>query len=362
MPREAYFLLVDKCNARCSFCQRDFFRAHSEKEISLNKFITIARNIRLEHMNTVVLTGGEPLLNKDFLGIVSFINQLYPRVSIVICTNGIALTKDLTEEILCRNVYSLNISINAATSGTYKRIMQVDCFEKVIENIKYYQELCLKLKKQSRLNLSFVASKKNMQDLLEFIKLAKSLNVKELSSTYCRFFPMTTRLTLAIKKDNLFEDSDSLYFHQELSDRCFKEADILAKHLNINFTHEYLFSEPVAMLNSVSKCQFPFSSILIGLDGEVFPCCGGEAMFNEKVNRGLYDFGNAFKQPIENFWCGKYYQALRYSTLHPDNPAVPECGACSYILKWKGNIKKAHLMQWDELSDKLIDFKLMDGK
>lgn len=356
-PREVYFLLVDKCNARCSMCQDDYF-SHSGKAITLDKFKTIAENIHLENMKAVILAGGEPLLNKELFEIISFINHRYPNIAIVISTNGIALTKKVAEEILERNVHSLNISINAGRRETYRKITHVDCFEKVIENLRYYQQLCLKQGKTSNLNLSFVVNRKNIEDLLEFIRLAKSLGVKDISSTYCRFFPMATRLKLAVKKNNLLENNDSLYFHQQISDKYFKEADALAKRLNINFTHEPLFSETV----SRQKCQFPFKGILIGFDGKVFPCCGGEVIFKEKVNSGAYDFGNALKQPIESFWCNKYYQALRYSVLHPDKPAVPECGVCTNILKWKGNIKKAHIMEWDGLSDKLMDFGLIEYK
>lgn len=357
-PREVFFLLADKCNARCPMCHEDYFHSHSGKAITLDKFKTIAANIHLEKMKSVILAGGEPLLNKDLLEIISFINHHYPRISIVISTNGIALTRRTAEEILRRNVHLLSVSLNAGTKEIYRKVMQVDCFKKVVENLKYYQELCSKLKKTSRLNLSFVASKKNIEDLPEFVRLAKSLGVKDISSTYCRFYPLDIRLSLATDRHNLLEDNDSLYFHQDMSDTYFKEADALAKQLDLNFTREPLFSETFIR----QTCPYPFMSILIGFDGEVFPCCGGEAVFKDKVSNKMYDFGNALKQPIEDFWYNEYYQALRYSVLNPDNPAIPECAACSYILKSQGHIKKAHLMEWGDLKEKSVDFGFTQPK
>ncbi|MDO8568158.1 MAG: radical SAM protein [Dehalococcoidales bacterium] len=357
LPRDAYFLLVDKCNARCAMCQDDYFR-HTGNAITLDKFKIIAANLRLQDMKSAVLAGGDPLLNRDLLEIISFINGLNPNINVVICTNAIALTPNTSEGLLQRNVYSLSVSVNAATGATYQKVAQVDCFDRVIANVKHYLELLHKLGKPLRMNLSFVATRKNIEELPEFIKLAASLGIKDVSSTYCRFFPIERRLSLAANEDNLLQDSDSLYFHQALSDKYFKEADDLARQLGINFTREPLFSEMAPKHN----CQFPFNGIMVGFDGEVFPCCGGEVIFKDKVTSGVYDFSNVLKQPIEAFWWGESYQALRHSALHPDNPAVPECGACSAILSWKGNIEAAHIMAWDDLKGKSIDFGLSGSR
>jgi len=354
LPRDAYFLFIDKCNARCSMCEDDFFN-HSGRAITLDKFKIIARNIHLENMKTTVLSGGEPLLNKDLLAIISFINRHYPRIEVVICTNAIALTQRIAEELLQRNVHSLNISVNAGTRETYKLLTQVDCFDRVIENIRKFQELRIETGKQPKLNLSFVASRKNIGELSVLIRLAASIGAKSVSSTYCRFFPIAQRLSLAINKDNLLEDNDSLYFHQEMSDRYFKEAAGLAKQLGIDFAHEPLFSENTSRV----KCQYPFTAILIGFDGEVYPCCGGDSIFKEKISSGMYDFGNALKQPIEDFWYYDSHKALRYSALNLEKPAVPECGVCLDIMKWKGHTQKAHVMEWDELKHQSIDFDLI---
>ncbi len=108
-PRDAYFLLIDKCNARCSMCQENYFGSNSGKAITLDKLKTMAANIHLENMGAAILAGGEPLLNRDLFEIVSFINQRYPRISVIISTNGIALTGKTSEEILRRKVHALNV-------------------------------------------------------------------------------------------------------------------------------------------------------------------------------------------------------------------------------------------------------------
>ena len=359
-PSAAFFLLNNRCNARCVMCSvEDYFNDKPAKKITLDKFKTIARNLHLEKFEAAILSGaGDPLLNEDILDIISFINQYYPRVDVNITTNAIALTPKKAKELIKIGVNSLNISVNAGTRETYKRVTQVDCFERVVKNIKYYKELCSRANKQPIIWLSFVAHRKNIEDLIKFVELGNSLGIKLLTTDYCRFYPKSQRLKLAASEENYLDDSDSLFFHQELSDRYFQEAEKLSHHLGIKFIREPLFSEKFQS----KKCGFPFSTILVGIDGEVFPCCNGEVIFKEKVTRGDCNFGNLLEHDIKDFWNGKYYKAIRYSALNPEHPVVPECSVCPQALMWNGHIQKAHIMEWDGLGDKSLDFGLIEGQ
>lgn len=358
-PSEAFFLLNNRCNARCAMCMvGDYLNEGLAKKITLDKFKVISENIHLEKLRAVILSGGEPLLNEDVLSIISFINQYYPHVMVNITTNAIALTPKKAKELVKMDVNLLSISVNAGTEETYRRVMQVDCFERVVENINYYQELSLKAKKQPSIWLSFVAHRKNIEDLIKFVELGNTLGIKLLTTSYSRFYPKSQRLRLAASEENFLDDSDSLFFHQDLSDRYFQEAEKLCHCLGIEFKREPLFSERLPR----RKCKFPFSSILVGIDGKVYPCCGGEVIFMEKVSRGDYDFGNLLEQQFEDFWNDDYYRAVRYSALNPENPAVPECSVCPQALAWNGHIQKSHILEWDGLTDKPIDFGLIESK
>jgi MoaA/NifB/PqqE/SkfB family radical SAM enzyme len=358
-PSEAFFLMNNRCNARCTMCMvADYLNDKLTKEITLDKFKIIAQNLHLEKLKAVILSGGEPLLSRDVLDIISFINQCYPHVMVNITTNAIALAPEKAKQLVKMDVNLLSISVNAGTKETYKRVMQVDCFERVIENIKHYQALCLKAKKQPSIWLSFVAHRKNIEDLINFVELGNSLGLKLLTTTYCRFYPTSQRLKLAVNEENFLDDTDSLFFHQELSDRYFREAEGLSHRLGIEFRREPLFSEDFPR----GKCKFPFSSILVGIDGEVFPCCGGEVIFKEKVSRGDYHFGNLLEERLEDFWNNGCYRAVRYSVLNPENPPVPECSVCVQALMWNGHIQKSHILEWDGLSDKSIDFGLIQSE
>jgi len=327
------------------------------KDITLDKFKVIAKNVQLEKYLSIVLSGaGEPLLNPDTLPILAFMNQKYPKVKKLLSTNGIALTQEKADELSLLNVDMVTFSVNAGSPDTYYKTMQVDCFDKVAGNIKYYNSIT---STKQTVTMSFVAHRKNIADLPAFVQLAKSLGIKGVGVRYAKFYPQVQRQKMATCPENMLEDTDSLYYHQELSDYYFIRAKELCRKYNIQFIHACnpLFSEGFKK----RICWLPFTDILVGLDGEVFPCCGGESIFKEKIESGEYDFGNLLKQRLQDFHNNADWQAIRYSALHPDDVAVPECAVCSIALSWKGHTKKAHIMEWAGLADKHIDYSKIKG-
>ncbi len=106
-------------------------------------------------------------------------------------------------------------------------------------------------------------------------------------------------------------------------------------------------------------CYRPFEEILVGMNGEVFPCCGGEALFKKKVESGEYDFGNLLRQHIEDFQGNDYWKAIRYSALHRDNVVVPECSVCAENMTWNGHVRKSHILEWGNLAHQQIDFGML---
>jgi MoaA/NifB/PqqE/SkfB family radical SAM enzyme len=351
VPLRASFLLTNRCNARCNFCMVGPYFQDATKHLTLDNFKVIARNMDLGRYGEICLSGaGEPMLNPDLPAIVGFVNRKYPRMLIHLTTNGIALKGELMRTLARLDIDKMAVSLNAGTRETYRKTMGVDRFEEVIENIQRYQALIRETHKQ--VMLSFVAHKGNIADLLAYVKLAHFLQVKNISVRYAKFYPPAHR---AMMGGVPLKDDDSLFNHQRYSDEVIKEAEVLNKTLDMNLEHIFdpLFSEPCER----QLCYFPFREIIVGMDGEVFPCCGGETIFKDKVASGQYDFGNLLRQKAREFKNNQDWQAIRYSALHADSPTVPECAVCSIGVNWDGHIKKRHIMEWDDLPKQGIDFK-----
>ena len=342
LPVQAHFLLNDKCNAKCIMCGGDYFRSQSGRKITLEKFTRMARNLKLERFRSIVLAGaGDPLLNPDLVPIIQWVNAQYPAVSIAITTNGIALAPALSRQLLQQRVDIINVSINSATRATYKRVMQVDCFEQVCQNVRALAEL-----KRGRgggpvLQFSSALQRLNIEELPMLVELGAQLGINSLNVMYCRFYPERIRQPNLDGPENALKNEHSLFYHQALSDAMVTEAKRQAGRLGLHFMHEPLFTQHAP----AQPCSWTEGSLMVGFDGEIYPCGGAEVHLREKVEGGVYHFGNALKEAIDEFWNNDHYRALRISSRQGGACDIEECRHCANLMA--PNAEKAHIMHWD---------------
>lgn len=81
--------LTERCQQNCINCCNTHRREGNE--ISFNQVQSITNQLMQYGVKHVVLTGGEPLLCKEFLRIIEYISSR--NMSITICTNGVLLGK-----------------------------------------------------------------------------------------------------------------------------------------------------------------------------------------------------------------------------------------------------------------------------
>lgn len=343
LPHQVHFLMNDKCNAKCIMCGGDYARSKSGKRITITKFKKMAANLKLGEIGKVCLAGaGDPLLNPDLIPIIQFINQEYPNVDISITTNGIGLTKTKAEALLKCKFSLINISMNAGTAETYKRVMQVDCFDKVCKNIENFTTMKNKMGKKTTVRLSSAISKLNIEELPTMVELGHTLAIDAINVMYCRFYPESIRNLNIEKQEYLLKDSDSLYYHQELSDEMVEKAKRLASQYGISLTHEPPFKQNA----NPRPCTWPNDEIMVGFNGEVYPCGGAEVHFKNKVENNTYHFGNALSETIDEFWNGDLYRSLRVSSQQ-EKCSIKECNCCANIVR--PNDIRSHIMDWEDV-------------
>ena len=87
--------LTDRCNLRCFYCMPEEGIELMEKPsiMTLEEIIAITRTFRDLGVDTVRLTGGEPLVRKNFGYLVEELAKL--GVTLKLTTNGIVLDKYL---------------------------------------------------------------------------------------------------------------------------------------------------------------------------------------------------------------------------------------------------------------------------
>ena len=162
---------------------------------SAPKALTILEEMKqsgyLKFDGTVFISGGEPTELKEFDKLVEFFERNNQN-KYYIQTNGIKYSKTI-EKILAKGKGEVNISPDAGSKDTYKKIKQVNEYNKVLNNIKKYNE---KTHEQSQLISKYILipnvndNKKEVDLWLEACKKIKLKNIAiDMESGFLQMYP-----------------------------------------------------------------------------------------------------------------------------------------------------------------------------
>ncbi|MFL5786283.1 MAG: GTP 3',8-cyclase MoaA [Bacteriovoracaceae bacterium] len=170
--RKLRLSLTDKCNLRCHYCMPiDSTFMDEEKYLSPEDYSSIVSELCDHGLEELRLTGGEPLLRKNFEVIIERLSRL-PLRKIGLTTNGIFLDRYL--EILKANrVHHLNISLDSLKEENFRKITYGNHLKKVLANIELAQKMNFHIK------LNVVAMRGvNDHELLDFVEYSKSTGIE----------------------------------------------------------------------------------------------------------------------------------------------------------------------------------------
>jgi MoaA/NifB/PqqE/SkfB family radical SAM enzyme len=163
------------CNLHCVQCPREYpGREFEDAQLDPSTFPKLARYFPyLTHINLTSV--GEPLLADIFWQIVNEPNARH--IDLAVNSNGTLLTERNVDRLLNSELKLINISLDAATAQTYRKIRR-GIFDKVIAGIKRLiarrNELGV-TRLQVWVNMTLMLE--NIRELPSFINLACDLEV-----------------------------------------------------------------------------------------------------------------------------------------------------------------------------------------
>lgn len=344
-PTSLNLMMIDMCNSRCIMCGHDYHSSGSREMLTLDKVKRLYGHLDMSQIVDINYGGGgEPFLNHDLGKIAVFTRHCCPAVQHTVITNAIKGDPEIYEQLLSSRTHFV-VSLNAGGRKTYQTIAGVNAFDGCLINIRKLVAMRSELQSSSDITLSIILMKRNIAELSDFVRLASDLGVNGIKALYVRIYPPEYR-----KKGDggtYIGPLDSLFFHQEESDKCVQDAVAVAKELGISFKHEPLFS---CSSTTERDCNEPWRSLFVNFDGAVYPCQGSEILFKPKVDSGKYDSGNLLKQHVMEFWNNGFWQVLRRTNAGRNRKEiVPECLCCGNSIYWWGSrSEEAHILDWKE--------------
>ncbi len=128
--------ITDSCNLKCIYCMPEKGLKRFEQSVILttDEIIRIVRIAAKYGVRKVRLTGGEPLLRKDILPLISGIKHLGIK-DLSITTNGQRLA-DMALALKLAGLDRVNISLDTLIADRYRKITRGGELDRVWEGIK----------------------------------------------------------------------------------------------------------------------------------------------------------------------------------------------------------------------------------
>ncbi|WP_297404917.1 GTP 3',8-cyclase MoaA [uncultured Cetobacterium sp.] len=164
--------ITENCNLKCKYCLPEKNISVKKDFLNIDEIEKIVSAMALNGIEKVRITGGEPLIRKDFLDILKRINNIPKINKIAVTTNGLNLLEQL-ENFYKNGLKRINISLDSLDKKKYKDITRGGDFNKIISTIK---EACKFNFEKIRLNV-VILKDVNDDEILDFVNLTKNLNI-----------------------------------------------------------------------------------------------------------------------------------------------------------------------------------------
>jgi radical SAM protein with 4Fe4S-binding SPASM domain len=311
LPRHVQVEVTNYCNMNCLSCGRRYI-VNKPQHMDFVTFIKIYNEIKPSNINLSGL--GEPLLNPDIFKMIRYCKE---NDSIVNFPTNLNVPGEIIAKLVDAGPQQIKVSIDAATSETYKVVRQKDSFKKIVNNIKYINTL--KEKEHTRypeIRFNFALQKRNIDEIPYLLSLASDLKVKTVYVQDLNYFSIEEE-----KKKLCGIDKHYLKAMLQQCAKIAREKKINSNISNLLRQFEALYNKMLPKLqfepNSI-LCNFPWVSTFIDVDGNVKPC----PVF---VWHGdPFSLGNCLEEPFIQIWNGEKYRSLRQSFKQNKR----ECAIC----------------------------------
>ena len=131
--------ITDRCNYKCVYCRTGEVGAQYP-ELAIDEYLRLIRRFVALGITKVRLTGGEPLLRRGLLELVSELKSLRTlageQLDLALTTNG-HLLEDLAAPLKAAGLDRVTVSMDAVDAPTFERITRIPgSFETVLRGVR----------------------------------------------------------------------------------------------------------------------------------------------------------------------------------------------------------------------------------
>lgn len=274
-------LITMRCNSRCTMCkiweEKDF-----SNEMAISDFKKMYELSIFRDVSDIAISGGEPALHPDILGITDAIISNKPHLkSLFYCTNGINSRRavEFVEEFSSKveNIY-ISVSIEGPPA-VHKKIRGIDCYNAAVKTLTAVGNI----------------SSENVKTLISTTIVPENCNIESLEH-----LRELSRLTKSTHSFRIAAQNDTFYSNSNVADSLLMLSEEKKAFLS-NYIRQYYFNDAFMRIqhdfiaNNKSflgtkdnlNCLAGNISVFIKPDGKIYPCINSTRVIGDR--NGLYN-------------------------------------------------------------------------
>jgi len=313
------------CNLKCAHCYALASPYPSQGELSLEGKLRVLKEIDESGVAILAISGGEPLLNRDFWIIAERAYKAGLLVSVA--TNGTLISRSVARRLKEVGVRYVEVSVDSPYPEVHDRFRGVKgAWDKAINGIKNA--------KAEKLNvgIAFTVTKLNYKDVDDMIRLAKELGVDAVVAF--NFIPTGRGKSIVSLDLNPYERYEFL----KMLYRAWREFNLQVYSTSPQYSlvtvsgerrglasHFLIFDEgkrypvaPIAIAELIGGCGAGVTYMAIEANGDAQPCVFIPIKVGNIIKDGLLNIWhnnpilNSLRDRDNNYRCGGGLCPFRY--------------------------------------------------
>ncbi|MDD2716401.1 MAG: radical SAM protein [Candidatus Wallbacteria bacterium] len=335
---------TNHCNFRCLMCDQSTRTKMAERPMGYLEsglFTRIVRDLEEFPVSTVTpFWLGESTLHDKFSAFLdeAFAGNRSNRLfsNLTLNTNGSLLDREKSETILRAaqridqnpsTMLRLHFSIDAAGPQVYELIHKNQCYERTVENIRYFLDRRRELGLQyPKVTLAFIVMSENRREAAGFLDFWRRI-LTELGSDFMIAYDWPSYNKDAIYFRRL--DCDNQLAAENLHKEVLIGLGLIPKTEQNNsrriiVTDSILKEKPVTERNFVRRpCPGLWFTPIVNWTGEVTVCCFDVGMELKTGDLSLNTLSEIWDSPKLNFW--------RLCHIRGEFNKIPRCAQCANL-------------------------------
>jgi MoaA/NifB/PqqE/SkfB family radical SAM enzyme len=330
-------LVTSRCNSRCMHC--NIWRLTRERpqvvedELSTQQWMDLLRELSEMGTEEVFISGGEPLLRRDTLEIVTFAKEKGMQVEMV--TNGTLVNESLAKELVLSGLDIIDFSLDGPSSEIHAEFRGVDgAWERTTRGIELLNQARRDLGAQKPvIQVSYPVSTITHQHIEQVVRLKPKLGYDAL-----HFNPIIGKTPGARSVFMTDDDLRNLEARLDSITAAFQDAGMSSSPLwnlvrmcrNAEAAKGGKYAE--SFIRRV-LCFAPWEEVTVDPFGNVYPCpyaCPFQNLSEDLEHcfwgTGDFKMGNLKSSGFREIWNGESYRRFRKNLRKV--PSLPFCAWC----------------------------------